>query len=83
MLPSMGWPRVRHDLATKHQPVVKNLPCNAGGVGPIPGQGTKVPHVSEQLSPHASTSESMLSNKRSHVPQQRSRVPQLRPDTAK
>ena len=24
-------------------PVVKNLPCNAGDTGSIPGQGTKIP----------------------------------------
>ena len=29
-------------------PVVKNLPCNSGGEGSIPGQGTKIPHP-EQL----------------------------------
>ena len=27
-------------------PVVKTLPSNAGGVGSIPGQGAKIPHVS-------------------------------------
>ena len=31
-------------------PVVKNLPRNAGGMGSIPGQGTKIPHMSGQLS---------------------------------
>ena len=31
-------------------PVVKNLPCNAGYAGPIPGWGTKIPHTTEQLS---------------------------------
>ena len=30
-------------------PVVKNLPCSVGDVGSIPGQGTKIPHVLEQL----------------------------------
>ena len=30
--------------------VVKNLPCNAGDAGSIPGQGTKIPHAMEQLS---------------------------------
>ena len=29
--------------------VVKNLPCNAGDAGSIPGQGTKIPHAMEQL----------------------------------
>ena len=28
-------------------PVVKTLPSNAGGVGAIPGQGTKIPHAVE------------------------------------
>ena len=26
-------------------PVVKNLPCNAGGTGLIPGWVTKIPHA--------------------------------------
>ena len=26
-------------------PVVKTLPSNAGGMGPIPGWGTKIPHA--------------------------------------
>ena len=30
-------------------PMVKNLPCNAGDMGSIPGQGTKIPHAAEQL----------------------------------
>ena len=30
-------------------PVVKNLPCNAGDEGSIPGPGTKIPHDPEQL----------------------------------
>ena len=29
--------------------VIKNLCCNARDVGLIPGQGTKIPHVMEQL----------------------------------
>ena len=45
--------------------MVKNLPCNVGDVGLIPGQGTKIPHakmsrgnyilMSQLLSPHATT----------------------------
>ena len=31
-------------------PVVENLPTNAGDEGSIPGQGTKIPHASGQLS---------------------------------
>ena len=33
-------------------PVVKNPPCNGGDMGSIPGQGSKIPHASEQLSLH-------------------------------
>ena len=29
--------------------VVKNLPANAGDMGSIPGQGTKTPHATGQL----------------------------------
>ena len=36
-------------------PVVKNLSYNAGDVGLIPGQGTKIPHAAGQLSPCATT----------------------------
>ena len=32
-------------------PVVKNLPCNAEDADSIPGQGTKIPHATVQLSP--------------------------------
>ena len=28
-------------------PVVKNLPCNAGDMGSFPGWGTKIPHDAE------------------------------------
>ena len=51
-------------------PAVTTLPCNAGDVGLIPGQGTKIPHVVEQLSlgatpqllrPHNTTRESVHS----------------------
>ena len=38
-------------------PVVKNLSCKAGDTGLIPGQGTKIPHATEQLSPCATTTE--------------------------
>ena len=38
-------------------PVVKNLPSNAGGVGSMPGRGTKIPHAAGQLSPCAATTE--------------------------
>ena len=38
-------------------PVVKNPPSNAGDTGLIPGRGTKVPHTTGQLSPHATNTE--------------------------
>ena len=38
-------------------PVVKNPPSNAGDVGSIPGQGTKIPHAIGQISPGACTLE--------------------------
>ena len=34
-------------------PVVKNPLSNAGDTCSIPGQGTKIPHAAEQLSPCA------------------------------
>ena len=40
--------------------VVKNLPANAGDAGSSPGQGTKIPHAMEQLSPCATTTEPEL-----------------------
>ena len=43
--------------------MVKNSLCNAGDVGSIPGQGTKIPHAVVQLSPHASTTELECHNK--------------------
>ena len=42
--------------------MVKNPPSNAGDMGSIPGQGTKIPHAMGQLSPHTATTEA-------HVPQ--------------
>ena len=39
-------------------PVIKNPPCDAGDTGSIPGQGTKIPHTTEKLSPRTTTRES-------------------------
>ena len=36
-------------------PAVKNLPCNAGNAGSIPGRETKIPHSKELESPSAAT----------------------------
>ena len=33
-------------------PVVKNLPCNAGDMGLLPGWGTKIPHDAEPERPN-------------------------------
>ena len=42
--------------------VVKNLPCNAGDLGSIPGRGSKAPHTSEELSLCVATTEPMCHN---------------------
>ena len=50
-------------------PVVKNLPCNAGDGGSIPGRRTKIPHATvERLSPCA-TLESLCTATTSPRPQ--------------
>ena len=54
----------------------KNLPCNAGGTGLIPGWGTKVPHDPEQLKLSMATTkpeapELVCHNERSHKMQLR------------
>ena len=43
-------------------PVVKNLPCDEGDSGSVPGQGTKIPHAKGQLSPWATTRDLMRWN---------------------
>ena len=43
-------------------PVVKSLSSNAGDTGSIPGQGTKIPHIEGQLSPHATMKDPVCSN---------------------
>ena len=45
-----------------HGPVVKNLSCNAGDTGSIPGWGTKIPHAAGQLSLRAATTEPVRHN---------------------
>ena len=51
-------------------PAVKNLPCNAGHAGSIPGWGTKISHAVEQLSPRSQTTEPPSSGP--HPPQLKS-----------
>ena len=57
-------------------PVVRNLPCNAGDLGSIPVQGTKIPHAEQQLSVRTLSRELVCCNKRSWVLQ-------VRPDAVK
>ena len=45
--------------------MVKNLPCNEGDVGLIPGWGTKIPHAMEQPSLSTATSEPMSHSRES------------------
>ena len=47
--------------------MVKNPPSNAGDAGSIPGQGTKIPHATGQLSLRAATTEPVHSG--AHTPQ--------------
>ena len=50
-------------------PVVRNAPCNAGNMGSTLGWGTKIPYVTEQLSPQTITWESVYRNYWAHGPQ--------------
>ena len=45
-------------------PVVRNPPCKAGDMGSIPGQGTQIPHVAEELVCYCCS-------QRVHTPQQK------------
>ena len=63
--------------------MVKKPPSNAGDTGSIPGQGTKIPYVTEQPSPRATSRESVHHSKRSWMMQLRFPEPQLRPSAAK
>ena len=46
--------------------MVNNPLSNSGDAGSIPGQGTKIPHVSGQLNQHAATRELQLEKALSH-----------------
>ena len=54
--------------------VVKNPLCNAGDPGSSPGQGTKIPEATEQLSLHSTTAKSAHSE--AWIPQLESCAPQ-------
>ena len=58
--------------------MVKNLPCNAGDVGSIPGQGTKISHAAGQLSLWATTRVHVLQGEIPHD-EGKSLVPKVRP----
>ena len=49
--------------------MVKKPPSNAGDVGSLPGQGTKIPYAAGQLSPCATTTELARFNERALVVQ--------------
>ena len=63
-------------------PVVKNLPCNTGDSGLIPGQGTEVPHATWWLSPQPAATEACTPQLES-LKCKRSCKAQLRPHEAK
>ena len=48
-------------------PVIENLPSNAGAMGLIPGQGTKIPHASGQLRLQTATREKPTRRKEDRV----------------
>ena len=50
-------------------PAVKNTPCNAGDVGSIPSQETKIPHAAEQLTLRATTAEPVCFGARAPQPE--------------
>ena len=55
------------DPVVENQPskeIIKNLPSNAGDMGSIPGQGTKIPHTAGQLSSTAATGEACMLQQR-------------------
>ena len=76
-------------------PVVKNSPCSTEDSGSFLGQGTKILHAAEQLSPcivttesassrsHATTRESVHRKEKSCIMQGRSHVLQLTLNKAK
>ena len=56
---------------------------HVGDMGSVPGRGTKIPHMAEQLSPSIATRESVDCSERVHTKQGRPLMPQLGPDAAK
>lgn len=70
-------------------PVPKNVPCRAGDVSSIPGQGTNTPQALEQLSPRAASTETYTSQRarmpHGKIPHYTAEIPwpQLRLDAVK
>ena len=62
-------------------PVVNNLPCNAGQAGLIPGHGTKIPHA-VTTEPMQHNSRVLCTERKDPMMQGRSHMPQLIPDAA-
>ena len=62
--------------------LVENTPCNTGDMGSITGQGSRIPHVTEQ-GPCVPTNELMCQSWRVCAPQERYWGPHLGPDVAK
>ena len=67
--------------------MIKNLPCNAGDVGSIPGLGSKIPYPMEHLDPNTSTTKptattraSVHHSERSHMMLRRLCMLLVRPD---
>ena len=63
--------------------MVKNLPCNAGDSGLIPGWGTKIPHAAGQLSLSTTNMEPLHSGVYMLQLEREAHVSQLRHDAAK
>ena len=62
--------------------MVKNLPCNAGDSGSIPGWGTNIPHATGQLSPQTAATEPTCSG--AHAPRlEKAQAPRQRPRAKK
>ena len=51
--------------------MVKNVLCNVGDVGSVPGRGAKSPHAAEQQSLHLATAQPLHHNQRARALQQR------------
>ena len=78
-----GQPITLSKKGVKCGPVVKNSPASAVDTGSVLGQGTKIPHAIEQLSPQATTGKSYAAMKDPTCHSKDPACYSLRPDTAK